>query len=195
MSVIYFRKILEYDPTFGGKYDEYDGYSEITLQKLDPEIIKNQTYKLDLPTSISLPIFCSPLKRARQTAQKHFETNEIETLADLLEIKFDMHRFLSKQEYKEEKSDLVRERFIEAFVDDELSESRQAIQKRLDSVLGKIRQLESGNYLLISHSFFLKLLHCYLVEKNLFNNPALLKKHFNPNKKTFDFGSGFEIEL
>ncbi|RJR28212.1 hypothetical protein C4564_05930 [Candidatus Microgenomates bacterium] len=193
--MIYFRKILEYDPTFEGKYDEYDGYSKITLQKLDPEIIVNQHYKLDLPKNVSQPIFCSPLTRAKQTAQKHFKLDGIEVLEDLQEIKFDMHKLLSKQEYKIEKSNLVRKRFIEAFINDELSESSQTIQRRLDSVLSKVSHLEPGNYLVISHSFFLKILQCYLAEKDLFKKPALLKVRFNPNKKTFDFGSGFELEL
>lgn len=193
--MIYFRKILEYDPTFNGRYDEYGGYSKITLQEADPVIITNQSYKLDIPENIFKPIFSSPLRRAKQTANKYFQTEEIDILNDLREIKFDMHKLLSESEYQKERSNLVRERFIEAFINDELAENRQNIEARVNSVLKKLRKLEPNNYLVISHSFFLKIMECYLIEKELFKNPTLIKDHFNPLKKTFEFGKGFDVEL
>ena len=195
MSTFYFRKTLEYDPTFNNKYDKYDGYTRIALQNVEPKIIPHQTHKLDIPKDISMPVFSSPHKRARQTAKKYFQVKDIEILEDLREIRFDMHTLLSKKEYQSKKSNFVRKRFIEAFISDELEESRDNIKTRLDFVINKLKKLEPANYLVISHSFFLKILECYLVEKDLFKNPMLFKKYFDPKCRTYDFGSGFDAVI
>jgi len=190
MKKIYVRKILKYDPTFGGKLSKYKGYSLIGLQKIDPRIEKGK--RLNFNKNVSL-VFCSELKRGQETAKTYgFEFK----ILDLLnEIKFNLGDLLAEHEYSKFGSALVRKRFVEKFIKDELEEKRIAIKKRITNLLKLLRELPEGSYMLISHSFFMKILETYLKEDNLFEEPILVKKYFDINHKTFDFGKGFEFNV
>jgi len=59
MSKIYFRKILEYDPTLGGTHGRYEGYKKIVTGVVDPEIVDTNDFSLDIPSGISNIVFCS----------------------------------------------------------------------------------------------------------------------------------------
>lgn len=195
MVTLNFRKILEYDPTFNGKFSKYEGYNVTTLQQENPDILLNQKNILDIPQNITLPVFSSPLIRAMGTASKYYHANNIITLEDLSEIKFSLHSLLSESEYKNSGSTLVRERFVEAFISDSLIEKRLEIKSRMDILLNKFSLFKEGNYLLISHSFFMKVFQVYLENKNLFEDPSILKTRINPTRRLFEFGKGFEFSL
>ncbi|KXK09166.1 MAG: hypothetical protein UZ21_OP11001000224 [Microgenomates bacterium OLB22] len=52
------------------------------------------------------------------------------------------------------------------------------------------------NILVISHSFFMKLLEVYIrTDKMLYNRPQLLADHVDPLKKLYDFNTGFDFTL
>jgi broad specificity phosphatase PhoE len=196
MRKFYLTKIFPYDPTYGGKHTKYKGYALITKQKLSPGI--SSTMKLLLPSKINVPVYCSTLNRARQTAtiiSKSQKVNKIQKLPELNEILFSLESLLTGRDYEKYGSDLVRQRFIDAFIKDELMESRSSVKARMERLLSKLEKLPNGNYLLISHSFFMKLLQIFLKHNDLFDNPKLLRDNFDYRKKTFNFGEGFNFTL
>jgi broad specificity phosphatase PhoE len=189
MKKIVVRKIFSYDPTFAGKYSKYVGYALIAKKKLDPSIEDGEAFKKNFDT-----VFCSSLKRGIQSAKRYSNT-KIEKLSLLDEISFDLTQLLSKEEYKRFGSNLVRQRFVEAFVTDNLDESRKSLKSRIKILIKKLEELPEGDYLLVSHSFFMKIVEVFLKEDSLFDNPDLVRKHFNTDNKTYEFGSGFEFKL
>ncbi len=195
MININFRKILKYDPTFAGTYSKYDGYQIIGTQEIDPEIEKNQENEIQIPENLLFPVFSSSLKRGIQTTQRYFDVNYITALDELKEVKFDLRNLLTHHEYEKFGSNLVRERFIEAFINDSLLEKREDIKKRILFLQNLFSNLVEGNYLVISHSFFMKIFDTYILNKNIFEKPDLLRSIFDYREKTFDFGEGFNFRV
>ncbi len=195
MKVI-MRKIFAYDPTFKGKYSRYEGYCRSTLQQESPDI-NEEKYSIE-PLVFDGPIFSSSLKRGYQSAEafrEHYKDKKIVKTELLNEIKFDLKKLVSEKEFEQEGSKLVRKRFIEAFIKDDLSEKRSEIQKRMDDFMKIFSNREGATVLAISHSFFMKILEIYLKDKKLFENPEILLKEFDPMQKTYGFGTGFEFVL
>jgi len=194
MKKIYIRKIFPYDPTFGGKYSKYEGYSRILKNIEEPSVIKPK--KIKVAKGLNGPIFCSSSKRGIESARLYSQVLKLpyKVIYGLGEIKFSLEDLLSEKVYRVRGSNLVREMFINRFVNDTLPEKRKSIKQRLDKFLTRISHLKNGRYLAISHSFIMKLMETYLKEGELFNNPEILRKYFNFRLKTFEFGSGFEFE-
>jgi len=195
MKRIYVRKVFPYNPTFNGRFSKYEGYHLIGLQERVVGI--NSTINVSLSEKISNPIYYSPLRRAEETALflKNALGLQIEQVEFIKEIKFSLKNLLTDDEYNLYGSKLVRERFAKSFIKDELTEKRSDIRERINKLIEFLRILPEGKYLLISHSFFMKVLQSYIKEKNLFENPQILNKHFNFNKKTFKNGKGFEFNV
>jgi hypothetical protein len=188
------RKIFKYDPTFNNTYSRYEGYSLITRQEIDPPVENSNI--IENLESISSPIYCSNLLRGKQSAKifaAGLNISKIIDIAELNEVLFDLTQLVSKEEFESEGSTLVRKRFIESFIDNALLESRDAIELRIKNIFRILSDLPENNYLLISHSFFMKLLQIYLNNSNLFEQPTILRQEFDCKKKTFDFGKGFDF--
>jgi hypothetical protein len=187
MRVIYVRKNLVYDPTSGGKYSYYEGYCRVTEGTEDPGI-------LPLQELISLDnarrVFCSPAKRARESVGGKYEV-----MGDLGEVKFMLSKLVSKMEYNLSGSVVVRQKFLEMFIRDTLGEQRTEIKRRVCSLMSRLGKLPRGRYLLISHSFLMKILEAYIFHKDLFENPGKLSGYLNPKIRTYNFGEGFEFEI
>ncbi len=196
MKNITVLKIFPYDPTFHQKYDRYDGYALSTLQFEAPQVTED--LQLHFRKDFNQPIICSNLLRSKQTAQKiadRLGSYNIESLKTINEVKFDLNKLLSKKEFNKSGSNLVRKRFINCFIEDNLTEKRENIKKRIHSLLSYLETLPDGNYLVISHSFFMKILETYLTHKNLFEKPEILKQTLNYHNKTYNFGEGFSFTL
>lgn len=195
MKTFYVRKIFRYDPTFGGKYSKYDGYNLITTNRLEVGISEKGVVELK---NVDSPLISSDIRRAKETAKlvaRGLNISKTVFTNQLAEVKFNLKKLLSEKEYLEFGSDLVRKRFIEAFVNDKLDESRSSIKKRINNLFKKLDVMSDGRYILISHSFFMKILEVYLENKDLFEDPKILESKFNYQKKTFDFGSGFDFKI
>ena len=191
MKKIFVRKVFPYDPTLNNRYSKYEGYLKIGRQTIDPGIINSRI--IDSSNVIDR-VYCSPRKRAIESAS--LTGKEIIVLKELNEIVFDLSNLVSEEEYIKLGSNLVRERFINSFVDDTLMESRSEIKKRVESLIQKIKKLSDREYLFISHSFFMKILETYLkTDDRLFEKPRLLEKYFDYKKKTYNFREGFEFNL
>lgn len=197
MHKLIFRKICAYNPTLNGKTTRFDGYNQITKGLVDPSI---EPLKAELAESldVSSPIFASSLQRGRDSAQlwsKKLGIEQIYYLNELAEIKFILEDLLTEEEYNLHGSPLVRERFVSAFIQDKLPESRQQIERSVKSVFESVLAQSTGEYLLISHSFKMKIIEAYIHEKGLFSNPELLKDFIKPQEKTYPFTQGFEVKI
>lgn len=192
---VYVRKIARYQPEHNG-LDRYDGYDEITTKRFDPPIIEISE-RMSLPDGVG-SILSSDALRARQTTEHYKGAEKFPSTYSPLwaEVAFSLKKLISKDEYVEHGSDLVRERFIQAFISDTLDESRDDLQKRLESCLGLLKNHQSTNVLVVSHSFFMKILEIYiLTNSRLFDNPELLAEHVDPMKKLYDFNTGFDLQI
>jgi len=189
MKKISVRKTAEYSPAIEGK-SRYESFDLIARQIYSPGILRGIQGK-----SIYDVILASSLRRGRETASLYIGMAPTELLDDLREINFSLKSLLSESEYDKHGSDMVRERFVSAFVNDELIEKRSAIKRRLLRILGKLGAMKSGNYLVISHSFFMKLIDIYIYRGDVFREPGLLERYFNTHEKTYNFQEGFEFVL
>ena len=195
MKKIFVQKTLKYDPTEYGKYSLYQGYCSSAVQKSNPAICEDIIPHL---SSTPTRIFSSPLLRAKQTTlffQKKYNVKKIEIVAELSEVIFDLKKLVSETEFEQQGSFLVRKRFIESFKKDTLAESRYHIQSRLRKVITMFELLPQGFYLVVTHSFFMKLMEIYMKEKDIFENPDLITKFFDVKRRTYEFGEGFSFTL
>lgn len=192
MKKVMARKTFPYDPTLSGKHKKYEGYRLIASQKTDPELIE----LLDInPDAVPDLILSSPLKRAVQTA--NFFSKQKNTpmiiMDDLREVQFDLKNLVSEVEFNKHGSNLVRQRFINSFIEDDLIDSRQQLQNRLNKTLDFIKKCERDKILIVSHSFLLKILETYLNDSFLFERPKIIKSYFDTTQKTYEFGEGYNF--
>lgn len=195
MKKIQFRKVLKYDPTIEGTYTLYQGYSKSVKHETDPEIISIQHTKLKYKPDC---ILSSPLLRARKTAEvfaTEYGISEIILHNDLIEIPFNLNKLVSETEFIQKGSTWVRKRFIESFISNSLEEKHASINKRIDNVLTMLYHSSESRFLLISHSFYMKIFEAYLEYPELFKNPELIRNKFDFKRKTYSFGEGFIFQL
>jgi len=147
-------------------------------------------------------ILHSPSLRAAQTAQIIKETLGPKAVLletpYLSEVKFSLKDLVLQKEYEEQGSNLVRKRFIESFMaNDKKIESRELLLSRINGLfdLLKSHEYQEKRIVCISHSFFMKILQIFLKEPTLFENPTLLSKYFDWQKRTFEFCQGFYINV
>lgn len=185
MKKVKVRKTLEYDPTCGGRLGRYEGFCRIVLGLEDPGILPGQN-KLKKKTGL---VLCSTKGRAKESVAGGKSTSLLD------EVRFDLSKMVTSEEYEQYGSNLVRTRFVEAFEKDELKEKRKEIKARVEGVLKLLKSVPEEKILLVSHSFFMKVLEVYLLHRDLFEKPQLLKECFNTDKKTYNFGEGFDFEI
>lgn len=198
MKQIFFRKIQPYDPTFGGKYSRYLGYGKITLQEDCPGIM-HPTRFTNIPSLPYDVILCSQLKRGMETAQAMItaKRQSIKTIPTLLcnEVLFQLSSLVTEAEFEAQGSSLVRERFITHFIQDMLREKRDSLKRRLDLLQKYLFDLPAANYLLISHSFFMKVAEAYFSDPDFFDTPEKIRLYIDPHEKTYPCGAGFDVMM
>jgi len=194
------RKIGKYDPIILG-LGKYKNLARLTIYQSDPGLVADEPERLRRLFGnlgkVDL-VMASDFKRAKETGAIAADLVKAPLKLDerLREIKFKMENLLTGEKYGELGSDLVRKRFIDAFIADSLIEKREEIQTRMESILNDLFQKGLNSVLLVSHSFLMKLMNIYHCQSvNIFSDPKLLKEHFDPDKKTFEFGEGFEFCL
>lgn len=194
-------KIGRYDPTFENKYTRFDGYNLSASEQSDPPIVSEACLEinaniLELQSKV---YFHSTLLRGIQTAKcvSSIHSTVLIECPEIKEIPFSMMDLLNEQEFITEGSNLVRHRFTQAFIDDQLLESREKIKKRVLStldILNKIKN-EHESVGLISHSFFMKILEGIVTGLPVFDIPEKVRDLISYNKKTYPFGGGFSFEV
>lgn len=190
MKTVFVRKIFPYDPTFGDTFSKYKGYREITKQKMDPGIIDN----VERHSTIAEVTYCSSLRRAVESAKKY--NNVYHTTSDLKEVLFDLSDLITENDFVSYGSKLVRQRFIERFITNSLLESRESIFLRIESLQKLLTNTESKTILLVSHSFFMKILEAFFTTQcKIVDHPELIKNFILPDQKTYEFGKGFDFNF
>lgn len=200
---VYILKIGPYDPEIQG-LSKYESYDLIATCRYSPGLSNKEYVKQHVERSRikgTEIILCSKAKRAEETAAviKELVGRNAKIVPTLLlnEVGFSMKSLLSEEEYRKGGSDIARERFIERFVADKLLEPRNRVYKRIKNLLELLTQdpYRDKKVVCVSHSFFMKVLSIYLRNKKLFGEPSILKKYFNPKKRTFEFCEGFTFTV
>ena len=186
---IEFIKTLKYENKPENR-DVFEYLSALTMQKIDPPSISKDCVQ----TSAEI-VFHSPLKRVIDTLEFKKDVKYIE-MNELSEILFDIKELCTKKEWQEKKSGIVRQRFKEFFIKDQLPMKRTRIFNEIRNILNAcLSQSESFNIAVISHSFRLKLIETFIETKGeIEKKPALIHKYILDNKKTYEFGSGFSVK-
>ena len=192
MKKIHFRKIFFYDPTLSKKYSKYQGYKLIALQKKDPPI--SNTKHIIYPFKFDV-IYTSNHLRGKQTANWVARTNDLPKPKPtylLNEVKFNISKLATKKEYDNFGSKIIRKRFLDAFIANRLDESQNEIEERDEKFMLIVKNDTFNNYLVISHSFIMKIYEAYCDDHDFFKNPKILKKYIDINNKTYENGKGFD---
>jgi len=195
-------KIAKYDPTFGGKYSRYQGYCISTSEKAEPILVPEACTELKQMLSsrniVTGFFFHSTLKRGVETANCILSLGaSIMPCDDLNEIPFSLESLLSEEEFNREGSNLVRSRFVQAFIDDKLLIKRNEIQDRVKRTLSLVKYVEQDfpSVGIISHSFFMKILEAEVKGNSVFLSPERLREVIPFDQKTYPFGGGFSFEV
>lgn len=193
------RKIGRYDPTLNGTFStRYEGYCNSASGNTEPALTEESIEDLKRKSSqIGAQMIVHSTKlRGVQTAQYLARTDTLFVPTNYAnEVTFDMRQMVSETEYNMGDSNLVRARFIESFRDNTLLETRDSIKERLEGLLELLRDTNAPTIVLVSHSFFMKILQGIVSDIPLFAEPQRLEELINPNKKTFEFGEGFTFEM
>ena len=186
--MIKFIKILSY--RLKPKNGDIFGYlNDLTSQKIDPHT--NEPGKLKLKEYVVLH---STLLRAVECIHRDKNTEYI-GLTDLNEIGFDLEKICGEKLWKKEKSKVVRRKFKEAFIKDDLHISRKEIFDGIRKVLLLCKaKSKKGDVAVVSHSFRLAIIEAYIKTKGeIEKKPELIHNYIFDDKKRYEFGGGFEI--
>jgi broad specificity phosphatase PhoE len=190
--VVSFIKTLPYDPTFGGMYSLYEGYVLSASQKTDPPI---KLIKKPLCETTRATVFTSTLQRTQQTARLLY-SDTFTAHCLLNEIEFNLNLLVTKNQFEQHGSRIVRKRFVEVFVQNSLSESHLDMKIRIIKLLSFLKRQNTEHIICVSHSFFMKILQSYLESNGqTFKDPYIIKKYIIPSQPTYEYGQGFEIDI
>jgi len=206
MVEVYLMKIAPYNP-FQKGLSKFESLKLLTMQQSDSQI--GLSFEDSILRNLNKEIFSgvdliisSNLRRAKETVNFLIDKgivkkNVLVKYNNLLnEIKFDLSTFCSEDEYEKYESDIVRKKFIENFIKDSLIESQKDLKKKFEEFSNLIG-VESKKYtkiLCISHTFFIKLYSIYKKHKDLFDNPKIINKSIDPNKKIMNFCEVMRVE-
>ena len=192
MKTITIIKTAAYDPTLSVRYGLYDGYCLSTLQKTQPHI--TVPAKPLTKQEVKGQVYCSTLTRSIETARLHTPRPQRTSL--LNEVLFDLKTLVTEAEFESQGSGLVRQRFVEAFVNDQLLDSRAAILARVKELLQFLKAQDQTHILCVSHSFFMKVLEAYIkTSDKLEAHPDVLAAFISSKKHTYPYMEGFEFKL
>jgi broad specificity phosphatase PhoE len=177
---------------------KYESIKLLTLNKFDTEIDQEQMKKYIQHDKFFLKFDCivvSKFNRAQSTL-KYLLDNDllknnivIKSSSNLDEILFDSGLLCTEKEYTRFGSNIIRKRFLDFFVNDNLTETLEQIKSRIDNLEKDLNVLDRKykNILCISHTFFIKLVLIYKKNRNLFSEPHIIKNNINPNKRIMEF--------
>ncbi len=189
-----FIKIAKYDTKyFDESISNYKFLCDLTLQKTDVESLEKNSLKFETDV-----VLHSGLDRAKSCIHKVDGENEFIEMKELNEVKFDMGKMCTEGEWKNKGSKIVREKFIEFFIHDKLEISLVNLEGEIKIILEKIGEIIrlGKSVSILSHSFKLKILEAYIKSDfKLFENRNLIKDYIFSDKKTYEFGEGFELNI
>ncbi|HLD51431.1 hypothetical protein A3K34_04870 [candidate division WWE3 bacterium RIFOXYC1_FULL_40_10] len=190
-------KIGKYDPTLNGSLSKYEGYVSSTKQIIDlpleDEACRRISSNVEKYGSFSI-LGYSTLLRAIQTSECIAAEIKIPCSA-LNEVRFDLAQLVTEEEFISHGSALVRERFVESFVNDTLLETRRQLFERIRDVFSFLSAQRVEKVCLVSHSFMMKLLEATTLGIDFWEYPEKLSEFIRPERKTYEFGEGFRFNF
>lgn len=148
----------------------------------------------------SLSLVSASSNQTRETANELGKVLKISFKIDqrLDLIRFDFKNIMSEGEFRslgDQAFDLARPRFLKAFFENRLLESKLSVKKRVDSFLKDHLETDRTT-LAVSHSFLMMIIKAYLVAgEKVFRDPRVLNELCQPDKRPFDFLAGFQAIL
>lgn len=175
------------------KLNKYDFYTRSSRQEIDPGVDTPISYELQYKKHSYKKAYCSELERAIASAR--YLSKKVVGIKELNEIKFDLKKLLSREEYMKYGSKLVRERFVNAFIEDNLLEPRKSVMTRVDKLIDRFSKSIDDEFVCVSHSFFMKVLEASIDGCDLSRSPELIRGYIDVDQKTYKFGEGFIINV
>lgn len=172
---------------------KYQFYCMSSTQQDDPDVDVPISYQSTYKQNSYELIYSSPMRRALSSAK--YLGKRVIVLEQLAEIRFDLKKLVTQEEYLEYGSRLVRERFVEAFIHDDLLESRNQVITRVNKLTRYLYKVGENEVVCVSHSFIMKVVEARLKGLNLLRFPELIARFLNFNQRTYEFGGGFIINV
>lgn len=187
VSMLRFIKTLAYPliPSTGSVFEYLDG---VTQQRIDPPSLR--------PKQLTCPepmVFFSPRRRVVECLADRTPAQQ-QMRVELCEIPFSLSALGTYREWEQGRSAFVRQKFVQAFIQDRLPVSRADIEHELRCILSDAKPFP--DIALVSHSFRMKIFQAFIeTDGQLFRMPELLAHWIHPHQKTFEFGEGFSVEM
>lgn len=169
------------------------------LRRGAKEEIRDRIKRLGLRRK-NLNILSASSRQTKETADEIGQILEVLPRVDnrLDAILFDFRQIMTEEEFKslgDQVFDVARPRFLKAFFNNKLLESKLSVKKRIDSFLGDCAR-DNGCFLAVSHSFLMMVIKAYLTTGDkVFKDNDLLDEVCQPEKRPFGFLTGFKLEL
>jgi hypothetical protein len=188
--MIQFIKILEYEIKNKASNFDYEYVCDVTLQNKDPESLHPNQLNID---NVSI-VFHSPLKRSVQCLNQLSRIQYI-PVKSLKEIKFDMKQLATAEQILNEGSLIVRKRWKQEFVNDNLCITRNQIFQEVNEILKLCISSKFENIAIVSHTFRLKIIEAFIKTKGeIKNHPSLINDYLFDNQRSYPFGQGFTVD-
>ncbi len=186
--MIHFIKILEYDIRPNDR-ESFNYIYAVASQEIDPPTLKPNSLFFDTPI-----VFHSPLRRAVECLKIRDGTRYV-PVSLLKEIPFNIRKMCSKEEWFMDGSVLVRRKFKEHFVKNQLMMNRNEILEETKKFLARCYLLSKTSEIsVVSHSFRMKIIEAFIRTKGrIEKEPSLIHDYINDGIKTFGFGEGFSV--
>jgi hypothetical protein len=186
MRDLFLLKVAPYG--LRGMQKDFTYYSDLAAQKISPPLLEGaQTHIIKSINGKIMRVdvlLCSPQERAIQTArilkENFFRGTEITVDNNLNEIPFSLGN-IAPSSYS---STEARKTFLSDFMSDSLLESRDQIKRRVKRVL---RVRKGIRVLMVTHTFFMKVVEAFAKYPDLFENPEKLKLCFSTGKKLVEY--------
>lgn len=186
MKKVYFRKTVSYD-LGKDRPDVFQYLQKVGMQTIDPK--PQHIFSAPIEHSV---IFHSTLSRVSDSFPKD-KNDTLFAFNELREILFDLQILCTQEEFEREGSSIVRKRFKEFFIADNLPQKRAELFSEIKKMLNEIQTSSNDTILVVSHSFRLKLIESYVkTNGDIEKNPALIHDYIYDDKKTYDFEQGFD---
>jgi|GEM_PF-5948288 len=186
-------------------YDAFDlvskGLKDAPLTENAIDILKNHQFNFDLKKIDT--IFTAEKGQTVATAELFIKLGltpnaKIIPTQLLNGIRFSMQDLVSKERFlslpQDKALSLARKIFITKLYENNLEESLEDLQKRMDSLIYLLKQNKKEIFC-ISHAFYMKLFEIYLKDREAFDKLETLQRAFNPNQKPYEPLSGFDCEI
>lgn len=184
-----FTKIAPYNLyPFDNPKDNFDFVCRVLNQNVNPPSLEPKSIRPNNKLILS-----SNLRRAKECLDASSDAKII-YLPQLSEIKINLNNLCEQKQWEKMGSTIVRQKFKQAFMADELVLSRQQIYQQAKEVFDLIKQEQSVT--VISHTFKLILLKAIIETRGqIIRQPELINNYIFDHKSILKFGETFYLDI